>query len=103
MRAHSSPSSKGIQDAQGRWQDVPSGHPHVDYSGSPSALAGTIAELNLPPHITALFGTSSRFAFLGMWRPLKTVKRDPLAVCNATSVGDGDYQVGIVILNGCGV
>ena len=93
MRAHTSPSEEGIQDTKGRWQNIPSGHPHVDYAGSSSALEGTIAELNLPPHIAALFSTSLRYCFLGMWRPLKTVKRDPLAVCDATSVAEDDYQV----------
>jgi hypothetical protein len=93
MRAHTSPSQKGILDPQGRWQDIPSGHPHVDYAGSLSAIKGTQAELDLPDHISTLFSTSSRFAFLGMWRPLKTIKRDPLAVCDATSVPDEDYQV----------
>ena len=93
MRAHSSPSEKGIQDAKGRWQDIPSGHPHVDYAGSTDAIEGTKLELNFPSHISKLFDTSSRFAFLGAWRPLKTVRKDPLAVCDATTVPEYDYQV----------
>ncbi|KAH5418594.1 hypothetical protein HBI23_153660 [Parastagonospora nodorum] len=93
MRAHTSPASKGIQDAQGRWQDIPAGHPHVDYADTSGAMLGTRAELNLPLSIDTLFDTSSRYAFLGMWRPLKTVRRDPLAVCDATIVPDKDYQV----------
>lgn len=93
IRAHTSPSQKGIQDAQGRWQDIPSGHPHVDYAGSASALSGTLTELSLPPNIHALFTTSTRYAFLNCWRPLKTVRRDPLAVCDATTVPDSDYQI----------
>ncbi|CAE7023807.1 hypothetical protein PTNB73_02150 [Pyrenophora teres f. teres] len=92
MRAHSSPSEKGIQDSKGRWQDIPSGHPHVDYAGSDHAIEGTKLELNFPPHISRLFDTSTRFAFLGAWRPLKTVRKDPLAVCDATTVPDYDYQ-----------
>ncbi|KAA8618886.1 hypothetical protein A1F94_005615 [Pyrenophora tritici-repentis] len=93
MRAHSSPSEKGIQDSKGRWQDIPAGHPHVDYAGSSAAIEGTKLELNFPPHISKLFDTSTRFAFLGAWRPLKTVRKDPLAVCDATTVPDYDYQV----------
>lgn len=93
MRAHSSPPEKGIQDSKGRWQDIPSGHPHVDYAGNSTAIEGTKRELNLPPHISQLFETCSRFAFLGAWRPLKTVHKDPLAVCDATTVPDPDYQV----------
>ncbi|KAI4632561.1 uncharacterized protein J4E87_002035 [Alternaria ethzedia] len=93
IRAHTSPSAKGIQDALGRWQDIPSGHPHVDYAGSASALAGTLTELSFPPHINDLFKTSTRYAFLNCWRPLKTVRRDPLAVCDANTVPDADYQI----------
>ncbi|KAI4933938.1 uncharacterized protein J4E92_003608 [Alternaria infectoria] len=93
IRAHTSPSAKGIQDALGRWQDIPSGHPHVDYAGSASALSGTLTELSLPPHINNLFTTSTRYAFLNCWRPLKRVRRDPLAVCDANTVPDADYQV----------
>ena len=93
MRAHSSPNEKGILDSKGRWQDIPSGHPHVDYAGSASAMAGTQIELDLPPHISALFPSSRRFAFLGAWRPLKTVRKDPLAVCDAATVPDSDYQI----------
>lgn len=93
MRAHSHPTDKGIQDSKGRWQDIPSGHPHVDYAGNPAAIEGTKRELNLPNHISALFTSSPRFAFLGAWRPLKTIHKDPLAVCDATTVPDSDYQV----------
>lgn len=93
MRAHTSPASKGVQDAQGRWQDIPAGHPHVDYADTPGAMLGTRAELSLPPSIDTLFDTTSRYAFLGMWRPLKAVRRDALAVCDAATVPDKDYQV----------
>jgi hypothetical protein len=93
IRAQSSPAEKGIQDSKGRWQDIPSGHPHVDYAGIPFAIEGTKAELNLPGHIAQLFDTSSRFAFLGAWRPLKTITKDPLAVCDTTTVPVSDYQV----------
>ncbi|KAH7092263.1 hypothetical protein FB567DRAFT_516869 [Paraphoma chrysanthemicola] len=93
IRAHSSPNQKGIQDAYGRWQDIPSGHPHVDYAGDPSAIAGTLQELNFPAPIAQLFSSSSRYCFLGAWRPLKMVTKDPLAVCDSTTVPDEDYQV----------
>jgi hypothetical protein len=93
IRAHSSPTEKGVLDSHGRWQDIPSGHPHVDYAGDASALSGTLLELSLPPHINSLFSTSTRYAFLNAWRPLKTVRKDPLAVCDATTVPDSDYQI----------
>ncbi len=93
VRAHSSPSDKGKLDAHGRWQDIPAGHPHVDYCGDSAALEGTKRELSLPPHVSALFNTSSRYAYLGAWRPLTTVLKDPLAVCDATTVLDSDYRI----------
>ncbi|KAJ8107349.1 hypothetical protein OPT61_g8931 [Boeremia exigua] len=93
VRAHTSPLDKGKLDVHGRWQDIPAGHPHVDYCGEPASLEGTKQELNLPPHISVLFDTSSHYAYLGIWRPLKTVYRDPLAVCDATTVPDSDYRI----------
>ncbi|KAF1977572.1 hypothetical protein BU23DRAFT_299230 [Bimuria novae-zelandiae CBS 107.79] len=95
IRAHSSPSQKGILDAFGRWQDIPAAHPHVDYSGSPAHIAGTRRELspNFPPEIASLYDSSSRIAYVNVWRPLSTVRRDPLAVCDCATVPDEDYQV----------
>ncbi|PSK40326.1 hypothetical protein B9Z65_29 [Elsinoe australis] len=93
VRAHNSPSDEGILDKLGRWQGIPTGHPHVDYCGDSTALEGTKQELTFPPHIRSLYDTSSRYAYLGAWRPLRTLRRDPLAVCDATTVPDSDYQV----------
>ncbi|KAH9861208.1 hypothetical protein IAQ61_010945 [Plenodomus lingam] len=93
IRAHIHPPTQSTPDSQGRWPQIPSSHPHVDYASDPAFLAGTQRELNLPAPIAALFHTSPRFALLGLWRPLKQVRRDPLAVCDAATVPDADYQV----------
>ncbi|KAJ4368570.1 hypothetical protein N0V86_009477 [Didymella sp. IMI 355093] len=93
VRAHSSPSDKGKIDPYGRWQDIPAGHPHVDYCGDSAFLEGTKQELNLPSEVFSLYSTSSRYAYLGAWRPFKTLRKDPLAVCDATTVPDTDYQL----------
>lgn len=95
VRAHSDPSDKGLQDAKGRWQDIPSAHPHVDYSGDPSHIAATELEIspNLPVHISDLYSSSSRFAYINVWRPLSTIRRDPLALCDCTTVPATDYQL----------
>lgn len=77
----------------GRWQVPPSGHPHVDYSGRPQDLAGTLDELKFPPPIHELFTSARRFAMVNVWRPLFLVRRDPLAVADAVSVPEGDYLV----------
>ncbi|CAN8101151.1 unnamed protein product [Discula destructiva] len=93
IRQCAEPSKQGSVDAHGRWQVVPSGHPHVDYAGRPSDLHGTLEELNFPASIAAKFTSASRFAFINAWRPLKTVQRDPLAVADAATVPDADYQI----------
>ncbi|KAF3039711.1 hypothetical protein E8E12_004518 [Didymella heteroderae] len=93
VRAHSSPADKGKLDYYGRWQDIPAGHPHVDYCGEPVFLEGTKQELDLPPEIYHLYNTSSRYAYLGAWRPLRMLRKDPLAVCDATTVPESDYQI----------
>lgn len=93
IRAHSSPADKGKLDSCGRWQDIPTGHPHVDYCGDPTCLEGTRQELNLSPGISSLYSSSSRYAYLGAWRPLKMLRKDPLAVCDVTTVPETDYQL----------
>ena len=93
IRQHSDPSEEGGQDEKGRWKIIPSGHPHVDYCGVPELMEGTKKEIVLPPAITKLYNTSSRFCFLGAWRPLKTLKKDPLAVADTTTVPASDYQL----------
>ncbi|KAF3765472.1 hypothetical protein M406DRAFT_67915 [Cryphonectria parasitica EP155] len=92
IRRSSNPFAKGQLDpSTGQWQIPPSGHPHVDYSGRPEDLRGTLEELQLPAHIEALFGSAPRFAFVNAWRPLRTIARDPLAVADAATVPDADY------------
>ena len=93
IRAHLTPADKGKLDSYGRWQDIPAGHPHVDYCGDLDFLEGTRQELNLPPDVSLLYDASSRYSYLGAWRPLKTLRKDPLAVCDATTVPDSDYEL----------
>ncbi|KAI3394641.1 hypothetical protein diail_2451 [Diaporthe ilicicola] len=87
------PVSKGELDASGRWLAAASGHPHVDYAARPEDIRGTLEELKFPADVARRFGSSSRFAFVNAWRPLKTVQRDPLAVADASTVPDSDYQI----------
>lgn len=85
--------SKGKLDFSGRWLAAASGHPHVDYAARPEDIQGTLEELNFPAEIARRFGSSSRFAFVNAWRPLRTVRRDPLAVADASTVPGSDYQI----------
>lgn len=89
-RAHSVPSD---QSKLNSYEDIPAGHPHVDYCGDPTFLESTKKELKLPSEVASLYSTSSRYAYIGAWRPLKTLRKDPLAVCDTTSVPDTDYQL----------
>ncbi|PVI00974.1 hypothetical protein DM02DRAFT_706601 [Periconia macrospinosa] len=99
IRQASDPSEEGKPDNNGRLQQIPASHPHVDYaaidtdSGIRELIEGTKKEITFPPHISKLYDTCSRFCFLNVWRPLKTIKKDPLAVADATTVPDSDYQV----------
>lgn len=106
IRQCADPSKQGSLDPLGRWQVIPSGHPHVDYAGRPCDLRGTLQELQFPPPIAARFGFASssssssssstprpRFAFINAWRPLATVRRDPLAVADAATVPAEDYRI----------
>lgn len=65
----------------------------MDYSGVQAHIAGTQAEIPLPKEIKKLYTSSSRWAYLGLWRPLKTIKRDPLAVCDSKTVPDEDFLI----------
>ncbi|POS74955.1 hypothetical protein DHEL01_v206651 [Diaporthe helianthi] len=93
IRQCNEPVSKGKLDPSGRWIAAASGHPHVDYAARPEDIQGTLQELKFPAEVAARLGASSRFAFVNAWRPIKTVQRDPLAVADASTVPDSDYQI----------
>lgn len=71
----------------------PAGHPHVDYCGSKELIKAIQESLPLPDELKAKFKTGSRYAFIGTWRPLKTIVKDPFALCDAATVPDSDYQL----------
>ncbi|KAL2292498.1 hypothetical protein FJTKL_09462 [Diaporthe vaccinii] len=93
IRQCNEPVSKGKLDPLGRWLAAASGHPHVDYAARPEDIRGTLEELKFPADIARRFETSSRSAFVNAWRPIKTVRRDPLAVADASTVPGLDYQI----------
>jgi len=93
IRQCNEPVSKGKPDLSGRWLGAASGHPHVDYAARPEDIRGTLEELKFPAEIARRFESSPRFAFVNAWRPIKTVQRDPLAVADASTIPDSDYQI----------
>lgn len=42
------------------------------------------------PHEEASWLAKTRWAIINVWRPLKTIKRDPLAVCDGSTLQPGD-------------
>lgn len=61
---------------------------HVDQSYSASLAR---VSLHLPDLAPSLL--KSRVQIINVWRPIKTVKRDPLGIADASSVSDSDLVV----------
>ena len=58
---------------------------HIDQT---SAAARSRVPHHLPDDAERL--TQSRFQLINVWRPIRTIRRDPLAVADSTSVRDED-------------
>lgn len=61
--------------------------------GAPRTCVARCKSSNCRTPVAARFTSSPRFAFVNAWRPLKMVQRDPLAVADASTVPESDYQV----------
>ena len=75
------------RDYKGKKVQPPAPRPHVDY-------AADYAEANMCdilPEAAELLKNSSRFQVLGVWKPTKIVRRDPLAFGDWRTVPDSDY------------
>ncbi|KAH8820225.1 hypothetical protein F5884DRAFT_744585 [Xylogone sp. PMI_703] len=66
----------------------PTAQPHIDIS---PAYAPHVLQENFPSEYEAIMG--KHWMILNLWRPLRTIHRDPLAVTDATSVADTDHLV----------
>lgn len=64
---------------------TPARFAHVDHSPT-GAL--TVLNDHFPDTATAL--TKSRWSIINIWRPLKPIKKDPLALCDTRSVPEDD-------------
>jgi len=67
----------------------PAQRPHVD--SAPSYIQEML-ENSFGAEEAASF-VSGRHAIINMWRPLKTVQKDPLAVCDSFTVPEEDYHM----------
>jgi hypothetical protein len=75
---------KSIPDTQLTKISVPSPTVHIDHSakGSREVLVDNLGEAQA----FAIMSSNKRWGIINLWRPLKTVRRDPLCVCDARSV-----------------
>ncbi|KAG4439954.1 hypothetical protein IFR05_004580 [Cadophora sp. M221] len=71
----------------------PSGHPHCDYSSIHEDQKRTAMILPIPEESKKLIADGSRFFFIGTWKPIKTLERNPLCVCDVNTVPDSDYKI----------
>lgn len=78
--------TSGEPDAKPTGLMVPARHVHVDQS---EAGAYEVLKDNITPEEVEKL-SKSRWAIINIWRPLKPVPRDPLAVSDARSVRDED-------------
>lgn len=69
---------------------------HVDqsYAGAAVAMRGALTSENSTEADTAELERllQQRWAIINVWRPLKQVHRDPLAVCDSRTVSDDDLR-----------
>ncbi len=84
---------QSARDAQeprpvGRMFSAPSPRPHVDVS--PTGPEHFVSKLI--PGGGELIDKATRWQLLGIWRPLKTIKRDPLVLSDSRSVPATDYR-----------
>lgn len=71
----------------------PAGQPHVDFTRIPKYLEALKDPSGVLGTYSQLFEMASRWQIVGTWRPIKTIKRDPLAVADATTVPDCDFSI----------
>jgi hypothetical protein len=65
----------------------PAIRPHVDFHAAtcPSFFSGG------RPELAKYIASGKRWQIIGVWRPLKTVHRNPLAVCDARTTAEADF------------
>lgn len=75
---------KDIPDTQLTKLAVPSPAVHIDHSakGSWEILVDNLGE----EEATTIQASGKRWGIINLWRPLKTVHRDPLCICDARTV-----------------
>ncbi|KAJ2987203.1 hypothetical protein NUW58_g4636 [Xylaria curta] len=74
-----------ISDKEVLGNTFPGRYAHIDQSGQG---ARTLLRDNLPDEAEEL--TKTRWGTVNLWRPIRTIRRDPLGVCDGRTVDDED-------------
>ncbi|KAF2426611.1 GA4 desaturase family protein [Tothia fuscella] len=77
-----------IADNHGFGKVVPARFAHIDQS---PVGAYTLLKDNLPEEAETL--SKTRWGTTNIWRPLKTIRRDPLALCDSRTLRDEDLAI----------
>ncbi|KAI0968554.1 hypothetical protein F4678DRAFT_464168 [Xylaria arbuscula] len=84
-RLEASRGRDNISDKEGFGKTVPARYAHVDQSG---VGARTLLQENLPNEAEKL--SQTRWGTVNLWRPIQTIKRDPLCFCDGRTISDED-------------
>ncbi|KAI0416283.1 hypothetical protein F5X98DRAFT_344071 [Xylaria grammica] len=74
-----------VSDREGFGKAAPARHAHVDQSGKG---ARTLLNENLPGEAERLSAT--RWGTVNLWRPIQTIRRDPLCFCDGRTISEED-------------
>ncbi|TRX93710.1 hypothetical protein FHL15_005386 [Xylaria flabelliformis] len=74
-----------ISDKEGFGKTVPARQAHIDQSGKG---ARTLLYENLPTEAEKL--SKTRWGTVNLWRPIRTVRRDPLCFCDGRTISEED-------------
>ncbi|KAI0426232.1 hypothetical protein F5Y09DRAFT_334319 [Xylaria sp. FL1042] len=74
-----------ISDKEGFGKTVPARYAHIDQSDKG---ARTLLGENLPDEAEKL--SQTRWGTINLWRPIQTIRRDPLCFCDGRTISDED-------------
>ncbi|KAI8954376.1 hypothetical protein F4801DRAFT_587491 [Xylaria longipes] len=74
-----------ISDREGFGKTVPARYAHIDQSDKG---ARTLLNENLPDEAEKL--SKTRWGTVNLWRPIQTIRRDPLCFCDGRTISDED-------------
>ncbi|KAK5633667.1 hypothetical protein RRF57_009381 [Xylaria bambusicola] len=76
---------ENVLDTEGFGSTIPAQYAHVDQS---EKGARSLLRYHLPDEAERL--TKTRWGTVNLWRPIKTIERDPLGFCDGRTISDED-------------